>query len=123
LPRPSENLPKKEENIPSLEAEVITQEQPKKNKVEEISGPGIANVVIGTGLVEMAMAAGKAMLTPPENKPATQKDIQELKNLINKRYYKVISGVAIRSDSAIPYFDMETRSIVYFGGFKQDLSR
>ncbi|CAM4087613.1 hypothetical protein ZORO111903_00320 [Zobellia roscoffensis] len=52
------------------------------------------------------------MLTSAENKPATKKDIQELKTLIKSRYLPIKN---LKNDpyGRLPFYDVQTGYLVY----------
>lgn len=77
---------------------------------EQMSLAGIGNAAVGTALVDSV----KHFFTSDAEKNATKKDIHELKELINNRYF-LIHNHPDRFDGAKPYFDMATSRIVYFG--------
>jgi len=92
-----------------------TFKEPEKNKIaiEKISASGVGNAALGTLAANTATALTKQIFVSENNKPATKKDIQELKNLINTRYFEVHN---IPSDmyGRKAYFDMGTGNIVYY---------
>jgi hypothetical protein len=53
------------------------------------------------------------LLTANENKPVTKKDLQEFVDIITKRY-RFVKNLQPRYDGALPYFDFDTDTIVYF---------
>ena len=89
---------------------------PEKLKIEKMSAAGIGNAAAGSLLADGVKAMAKNLFGAAENDPATKKDIQELKNLINTRYFKV-HNLENRYDGAEPFFDMSTNTIVYFGSY------
>lgn len=111
-----------------IETEVMesTLFAPDKLKVEKMSAAGIGNAAAGNLLADGVKAIAKNMFVSAENNPATKGDIQELKKLINTRYFKV-HNMEKRYDGAQPYFDMASCTIVYFGdsfsNFKQQITR
>jgi len=99
--------------IPEIETEVL--EKPGKLKVEEMSAAGVGNTIVGNLATDVIKYGTKLAFTPKEDYPATKEDIQELKNLINTRYFKV-NNVDPRYDGAMPYFDKLTGNVIYRGG-------
>ncbi len=79
-----------------------------KAKVETMSLSGIGNAVVGTVVVEGV----KHILTSPENKPATKKDIQDLRALIFGRYLPV-NNTGKDSMGRSPFYDVETGDVVF----------
>jgi hypothetical protein len=94
------------------EAEVKTAELPtvdkKKEKKEKMSLAGVGNAVVGITAVEVA----KSIFTPLDKKPATKKDIEELKAFIKRRYL-LINNLKKDVMGRCPYYDVETGNVVY----------
>lgn len=90
---------------------VETEKKPAKIKVEEISVSGVGNAALGTVAADLT----KSIFTRTENKPATKGDLSKLQENLIGRYHK-IANMNARIDGALPYFDMETKEVVYFGG-------
>jgi DNA-directed RNA polymerase subunit RPC12/RpoP len=83
----------------------------KKNleqKSETMSWSGVGNAAAGALAVNIATG----LFTKEENKPATKKDIREVKNLLMTRYNS-IKNVPNRPDGARPFYDLQTQSMVY----------
>lgn len=78
------------------------------NKIEQMSFAGIGNAAVGT----LAINTLTRVLTKDENKPLTKKDLKELKDLILQRYHEVLN-LELDSLGYIPFYDMETQTIVY----------
>lgn len=96
-------------SIKSTEVQIKNQKLEKsKIKVEQISTAGVANSVLGLGLVEVA----KNILIPEQNKPATKGDIVKLAAIL-KRYHR-IKNMAANQFGQIPHFDIEKGELVYF---------
>ncbi|WP_157483776.1 hypothetical protein [Maribacter hydrothermalis] len=72
-----------------------------------MSLPGIGNATAG------ALAAGvlKNVFTDPKDRPATKGDILALRRS-NQRYQSILN-LPGRPDGTLPYFDMETKMVVY----------
>ncbi len=83
---------------------------PAKTKVETMSVAGVGNAALGT----LAADGVKSIGTKQENKAATKGDIAILTNKIIQRYHK-IKNLPPKINGSIPYFDMETKMIVYSG--------
>lgn len=79
-----------------------------EKKSESMSWAGIGNAATGALAVNIATS----FLTKEENKPATKKDIKEVKNLLMTRYHS-IKNVPNRPDGARAFYDLQTQSIVY----------
>ncbi|APQ18769.1 hypothetical protein A9200_14410 [Maribacter hydrothermalis] len=98
---------KKETLLPTSEIKPIDNGPNIKNKVEGMSLPGIGNATAG------ALAAGvlKNVFTDPKDRPATKGDILALRRS-NQRYQSILN-LPGRPDGTLPYFDMETKMVVY----------
>jgi hemolysin activation/secretion protein len=77
--------------------------------IDKMSFAGVGNSVAGI----TAVNALTAIFTKEENKPATKKDIQNLANKI-QRYHRV-KNMQPNFSGQFPYFDMESKQVVYFG--------
>ena len=97
--------PKKEIAIPKNE---VLPETKMASMPEKMSLAGVGNAAAGVAAVELA----KNMFTPAENKPATKKDIQELKALIRSRYL-FIKNLQKDAMGRNPYYDVQTGNVVY----------
>ena len=78
------------------------------NKIDKMSWAGVGNAAAGT----LAVNALSNILTREENKPATKKDIKEIKALLSKRYHEVLN-MDLDGYGNEPFYDMETKTIVY----------
>ncbi|MFE3866473.1 hypothetical protein ACFX5E_00120 [Flavobacterium sp. LS2P90] len=90
-------------NLPSTENKNIV-----KKKSETMSWAGVGNATAGTLAVNIATS----LFTKEENKPATKKDIKEVKNLLLTRYHS-INNVPDKPDGSRPFYDLQTQNIVY----------
>ncbi|MFT4847625.1 MAG: hypothetical protein ACI83B_000146 [Sediminicola sp.] len=81
---------------------------PQKLKVETMSFAGVGNAAVGVGAVEVI----KNLLTAEPNKPATKKDIQELKALITGRYLPV-NNTGKDSMGRSPFYDVVTGDVEF----------
>jgi len=79
-----------------------------KTKIETMSFAGVGNAATGSALAE----ALTKVLTPEHKLPATKGDLRALEAKIG-RYHRVLN-LARNSEGKVPYFDMETKSVVYF---------
>lgn len=77
-------------------------------QVDKMSIAGVGNAVAGALAVNFAAN----IFTKEENKPATKKDIKEIKSLLMTRYHS-IKNVPPRPDGARPFYDLQTQSLVY----------
>jgi len=94
---------------PNLESREVTPIERETKENEGMSLSGVGNAAAGLLIIQMLTN----FFTKFENKSATKADIQEIKNLINQRYFQ-IHKMDPRHDGTIPYFDMATHEIVYF---------
>ena len=99
------NLKNKNNSVQKIEEKGINN---KPQKVEKMSWAGVGNAAAGTLAVNMI----SNLLTNDENKPATKKDIKEVKNLLITRYHQ-IKNMQIDIYGNIPHYDMETKNVVY----------
>ena len=90
-------------NLPSTESK-----NTEEKKSETMSWAGVGNAAAGTIAVNLAAS----IFTKEENKPATKKDIKEIKSLLMTRYH-LVKNVPIRPDGARPFYDLQTQSLVY----------
>jgi hypothetical protein len=79
-----------------------------KNKIESMSLAGVGNAAVGT----LAINVLSNFLTSEENKPATKKDIKEVKDLLISKYH-IIKNMQPDLFGSLPYYDIETKSVVY----------
>lgn len=84
-------------------------QESKPNKIEKISLAGAGNAAIGTLAVNLATT----LFTSEENKPATKKDLKSMVDSLKKRYHPIMN-IPLKQDGAKPYYDIETKRIVYF---------
>lgn len=80
----------------------------KEKKSEGISLVGIGNAAAGTLVVEF----GKRLFTKEDDKPATKGDLKKIYDFLNNRY-QAINNMPNRNDGAKPFFDLQTKSVVY----------
>lgn len=90
-------------NLPSTESK-----NTEEKKSETMSWAGVGNAAAGT----LAVNALTNIFTKEENKPATKKDIKEVKQLIMTQLHP-IKNVPPRPDGARPFYDLQTQSLVY----------
>lgn len=90
-------------NLPSAE-----NKNAQKKKSETMSWAGVGNAAAGTAAVNLA----SHLFTKEENKPATKKDIKEVKSLLMTKYHE-IKNMALRPDGTKPFYDIQTKSVVY----------
>jgi len=84
--------------------------QQKKNpmQIDKVSLAGVANAALGTAAVDLA----KYMFTSDEHKPATKKDLREIKELLTKRF-RLVGNIPRDGLGNSPFFDMLTSNVVY----------
>ncbi len=76
-------------------------------QIEKMSLAGIGNSAVAVASVNLLTKA----LTKEENMPSTKADLKRLENKL-KRYHRV-NNLEPRMDGTLPYFDMETKTIIY----------
>ena len=81
--------------------------KPPVNKIGKMSVAGAGNAAVGALAVNLITKA----LTPEENMPATRGDISRLETKLN-RYHRVIN-IPSRLDGSKPYYDKETKMVIY----------
>jgi carotenoid cleavage dioxygenase-like enzyme len=96
-------LRNKKGNLPSKEIETK-----KPLQVEKISWAGVGNAAAGT----LAVNVATSLFTSEENKPATKKDLKEMKELIIKRFHPILN-MSPNAFGNHPFYDAETKSVVY----------
>ena len=79
-----------------------------ENKKESMTLAGVGEAVVGVALVEF----GKTIITPKDKKPATKRDIQELKALIKGRYLPV-NNMENDAYGRKPFYDVVSGQVVY----------
>lgn len=77
-------------------------------KIESMSLPGVGNAFVGTAGYDIL----KSFLTNNLNKPATKKDIEELKTLLFNRYLP-INNMEQDTLGRKPFYDIQTSALVY----------
>ena len=83
--------------------------KPESVKIDKMSFAGVGNAAAGVAVVKLA----ERLFTADENKPATKKDLKNLESKLVNRYYPIKNGQK-NMLGKLPYFDVETSSIVYF---------
>ena len=80
----------------------------KINQSETMSWSGVGNAIAG------AFIANKVdkIITRPENKAVTRKEINELITALKGRYFP-IKNAPLRADGAQPFYDILTQTCVY----------
>lgn len=84
--------------------------EPPKQKVEEMSLPGVANAAAGAAAVDLV----KKIFTPEHQKAATKGDINELKSLVKGDRYFLVKNMQRDQYGRYPYFDIQDQMVVYF---------
>lgn len=87
--------------------------KPESVKIDKMSFAGVGNAAIGT----LAVNTITSLLTSEENKPATKKDLQNLLKNLNNRYHTILN-IPVRHDGAKPYYDLESKTIIYLKNFR-----
>lgn len=75
---------------------------------EKMSLAGIGNAAAGAAVAEIA----KNIITPNANKPATKKDIEDLKAFLKSRYF-IVKNMRRDIHGRQSYFDIVTGNIIY----------
>ena len=75
---------------------------------EKMSLAGIGNAAVGVAAVELA----KNFVTPNANKPATKKDIEDLKAFLKSRYH-IVKNMNRDIHGRPAYYDMITGNIIH----------
>lgn len=89
----------KPENLPEIK---------EVSKIGKMSMAGVGNAAVGT----LAINALTSLLTKEENKPATKRDIKEIKDLLLDRFHEV-NNMQLDLVGSKPFYDLETKTIVY----------
>lgn len=84
------------------------EKQNKPNQVDKMSLAGVGNAAAGT----LAANVLTSIFTSEGNKPATRIDLQNLANTLKQRYHLIINA-PVSKDGTKPYYDMDTKTIVY----------
>ena len=82
-------------------------------KVDKMSEAGVGNAMVGNLLADALKSIGKSIL-PDENKPATKREVNELKSLIKGDRYLPIRNLPPNQYGQYAYFDIERWELVYF---------
>ena len=90
-------------NLPSID-----RKKPEKISIDKMSMAGVGNAAVGTLAVNLATN----LFTREENKPATKKDLLEVKNLLLTRYHEILN-MPLKADGTKPFYDFETKCVVY----------
>ena len=108
--RKKDNQEKKEQLLPTeVSNELQTLKAPEKEtRKESISLAGATNAALGTAAVDLV----KNMFTSKEDMPATKRDIQEVKALLNERYL-LIKNIRKDAYGRSAYYDVLTSMMVY----------
>lgn len=90
--------------------------KPESVKIDKMSFAGVGNAVAGVAVVKLA----ERLFTADENKPATKKDLKDIKELLIKRYHPIAN---MRPDiyGKYPYFDLETKNIIYLKSLSNEI--
>ncbi|SFZ91333.1 hypothetical protein SAMN05428642_1025 [Flaviramulus basaltis] len=83
------------------------QSVPKKE--EKMSLGGVGNAAAGSALAQL----GIRLITPTQNKPATKKDIQELKSILTGARYLPINNFQNDALGRKPFYDVDTGFVVF----------
>jgi hypothetical protein len=75
---------------------------------EKMSLAGIGNAAAGAAVAEIA----KNILTPNANKPATKKDIEDLKAFLKSRYF-LVKNIRRDTQGKSAYYDIITGDVIH----------
>lgn len=75
---------------------------------EKMSLEGIGNAAAGAAVAEIA----KNIITPNAYKPATKKDIEDLKLFLKSRYY-IVKNINRDIHGRFAYYDIVTGNLIY----------
>jgi len=81
-----------------------------QEKKEKVTMAGVSNAAIGVAAVDFLTNT----LTKPENKPAKQGSVDELKSIILGQRYFLIKNIPIQHNGKKAHFDIEKSELVYF---------
>ena len=87
----------------------LEEKKPESVKIDKMSLAGVGNAVAGAAFVKVV----ENIFTSEENKPATKKDLKEVKELLLSRYHRV-NNLPPNGFGQLPYYDLNTKTIVYF---------
>ncbi len=79
-----------------------------KTKIDKMSFAGAGNAAAGTLAADLLTK----VFTPKQNQPATKGDIDLLLNKL-QRYHRILN-MESKPDGRLPYFDHETKMVIYF---------
>jgi hypothetical protein len=93
--------------------EAFESDHNKKTAVDELSLPGVGNSFFGSLAVEVVTGVAKNAWKREADYSATKGDINEIKDLLRKRYFPVVN---ITSDALQrkAYYDMFSGKIVFY---------
>lgn len=82
-----------------------------KDKNEGMTLAGIGNAAAGNAVFDIL----KNFLTSEENKSASRGQAQEILNLLRelKERHHLVTNLPARDDGTLPYYDMQTRELIY----------
>ena len=96
--------------ITTMPQSIIPKESgaPMKQSVEKMSAAGVGNAAVGTLIADLIKYAFQG----EGNQPASKNDIAALLQKLNR--YHVITNLPSRPFGKLPYFDLQTNTVVYF---------
>jgi hypothetical protein len=101
------NTTQENKHLKMVDSTIETLPDKDNSNKDQVSLAGVINAAAGA----LAYDATKALLTSDDNKPVTKADFKHLATLL-KRYHKIV-GQPPRIKGSQPYFDLETKRIVY----------
>lgn len=97
------------QNKKELKLQSVTGVVTNETNTDKMSWGGVGNSAVGTVLGN----AATSLLTPEDKKPATKKDIEDLKSLISDRYLP-IHNLSFDEYGRRPFYDVETGNVEFF---------
>jgi hypothetical protein len=98
--------PKLGSTLPSVEkkSESVT--------IDKISKAGVGNALLGSLLAEGVQILARKVFENEDNTAVTKKDFKEMKELIINRFHPILN-MAPNPFGNYPFYDSETKSVVY----------
>ena len=92
--------------VNSIDEKSVLEQKPSLHK--KMSFAGIGNAAAGAAVAEIA----KNIITPNANKPATKKDIDDLKAFLKSRYF-LVKNMRRDTQGRPAYYDMITGKVIH----------
>ncbi|WP_435133097.1 hypothetical protein [Formosa sp. A9] len=106
-----QNKPQKETSLKPVNEPAVVEEETKEtsSKKQGMTWAGVGENFAGNVSYDMM----KSMFTSEENKPASRKDIGELKNLILGGRYLPVNNVPKDKNGRLAFYDVNTGNVVF----------